>query len=214
MDSIVQPPQELMRSIAETDVERVEIPELVPPEAEPGESRNYGPPATIARESNYISDESLLLWLAEKTGDKYGELHDAMDVSRRRSKLIEDLSHIKTMADRGATQEEVAAELTKLLEAYRGTEFEQELYEFAAPLIAGAMPERLQEAIESFADVSNEHLSQALQSKIDALGRDDQLALIQIQSLTADIREAQQLASNLMSSSSQAANAIIGNIGG
>jgi hypothetical protein len=57
-----------------------------------------------------------------------------------------------------------------------------------------------------------ESLSKAIENKVDALGRDDQLELIQIQSLTADLREVAQLASNLIASSNQAANSIVGNI--
>ena len=49
--------------------------------------------------------------------------------------------------------------------------------------------------------------------KVDALGRDDQLELIQINSLSSAINQAAQLASNLLSSSNQTENAIIGNIG-
>jgi hypothetical protein len=218
MSFFMHTPEQLMKSFADSHVERAEIPELVPPEQDPIEAQAYGPPPTIARETNYLSDEALLLWLAEKTDGKYGELRDAMDTSRRRSKLIEDLSHVKNMIDRGATNEEVALELTSLLEAYRGTEFEQELYEFAAPLVNDQLATltwaEFMAALDTygFEHFDKDHLAEAFQSKIDALGRDDQLALITIQSLTADIREAQQLASNLMSSSSQAANAIIGNI--
>ena len=218
MSSITQSPEQIMQSLADSHVERVEIPELVPPEEEPIGPHAYGPPPTVAPESNYVSDESLLLWLAEKTDGQYGELRDAMDTSRRRSKLIEDLGHVKVMADRGASNEEIALELAALVDAYRGTEFEQELYEFAAPLVNDPLAlETPMEVLNALATggmkaLSNEHISQALENKIDALGRDDQLALVTIQSLTADIREAQQLASNLMSSSSQASNAIIGNI--
>jgi hypothetical protein len=219
MSSIVHTPEELASSFANSHVERADVAELVPPEAGPIESHAYGPPATVTRESNYISDESLMLWLAEKTDGKYGELRDAMDTSRRRSKLIEDLGHIKTMVDRGASDEEVATELSALMEAYRGTEFELELHEFAAPLVNERLaPEAFEDTINALkavgiAHFDREDVAAEFQGKIDALTRDDQLALIQIQSLTADIREAQQLASNLMSSSSQAANAIIGNIG-
>jgi hypothetical protein len=217
MSSIMQSPEQLAQSFADSHVERVEVPELVPPEEEPIGPHAYGPPATVAPESNYVSDESLLLWLAEKTDGQYGELRDAMDTSRRRSKLIEDLGHVKTMADRGASNEEIALELAALFEAYRGTEFEQELYEFAAPLVNDELAKNLGESTSALLTggmkpLSNEQLSEVLQNKMDALGRDDQLALVTIQSLTADIREAQQLASNLMSSSSQASNAIIGNI--
>jgi hypothetical protein len=103
MSSIVQTPEQLVKSFDDSHVERAEIPESVPAETEPMEPRDYGPPAAGARESNYVSDEALLLWLAEKTDGKHGELRDALDMSERRSKLIEDLSTIKNLADRGAT---------------------------------------------------------------------------------------------------------------
>jgi hypothetical protein len=162
----------------------------------------YGPPATTARDSNFISDENLLLWLAQKQDGLYGELRDNMDMSRERSKLMEDLAHLQAGITGGSiTRDNIAEELRPLLDAYAGTPLGRELEETFGPMLAtlaeGGEPGSFQDTI---------------QGTIDALGRDDQLALIEIQSLTADIREAAQLASNLLSSSNQAASSIVGNI--
>ena len=175
----------------------------------------YGPPPTIVRDSNYISDENLLVWLAQKQDGLYGELRDHMDTSRARSKLMADLNHLKGALDEGMNSDEAKAEMEQMLEQYAGTPFEAELNEiFAEPLAHLQNLSDVDRAgAEFFSDSFLERLSTSIQSKVEELGRDDQLELIEIQSLTADIREASQLASNLVASSSQAANTIVGNIG-
>jgi len=54
-------------------------------------------------------------------------------------------------------------------------------------------------------------LSDKLKSETDELGRIDQLALINIQQVMSDVRQTEQLASNLMSSRDQTSNSIIRN---
>jgi hypothetical protein len=162
----------------------------------------YGPPATAPRDSNFISDENLLLWLAQKQDGMYGELRDNMDMSRDRSKLIEDLAHLEERINSDVvTKDTIAEELEPLLAAYAGTPLGRDLEETFRPML---------DKLANGAEPGD--FSDTIKSKIDALGRDDALALIEIQSLTADIREAAQLASNLLSSSNQTANSIVGNI--
>jgi hypothetical protein len=162
----------------------------------------YGPPATAPRDSNFISDSNLLLWLAQKQDGMYGELRDNMDVSRERSKLIEDLAHLEERINSEVvTRDNIAEELEPLLAAYAGTPLGRDLEETFRPML---------DALAAGHEPGD--FSDTIKSKIDALGRDDHLALIEIQSLTADIREAAQLASNLLSSSNQTANTIVGNI--
>lgn len=177
----------------------------------------YGPPAIAPRESNYISDDNLLLWLAEKQNGLYGDLRELMDTSKARSKLMEDLSHIKERLDRQeSAPEDLRAEMELLLSSYAGSPFEAELEELFRPML-----DELEIALTlergyspvPLSDQQAEDFSKTIESKIDALGRDDQLALIQIQSLTSDINQAAQLASNLLSSSNQTENTIVGNIG-
>jgi hypothetical protein len=181
----------------------------------------YGPPAAVPRETNYISDENLLLWLAEKQDGLYADLHERMDLSRDRSKLMEDLSHIKERIEAGnLTPQQAYDEVTALLQSYEGSPFGPALEALFGPLLddlgralptsdgvfaeAAALPLSIEQAKE---------IADSIKSHVDALGRDDQLALIEIQSLTADINQAAQLASNLLSSSNQTQNAILGNIG-
>jgi hypothetical protein len=206
--------------------------------AGPVDRHPYGLPPTAVRESNFISDENLLVWLATKQDGIYGDLREHMDMSKARSKLMEDLNHLKGLIDSGGmSREEASAEINRLLQAYEGTEFEGALNElFAKPLEdLATVPERAQDRMPDLPDSpfvdegefefdaspAMEHaltqealepLSSAIENKVDALGRDDQLELIQIQSLTADLREVAQLASNLIASSNQAANTIVGNI--
>ena len=176
---------------------------------------DYGPPPTVVRDTNYISDENLLVWLAQKQDGIYGELRDHIDMSKARSKLMADLSHVKSMLDADMPPNEVEVEMKALLAAYAGTPFEEDLTKlFAGPLAAIEFARQDPGGPTSVVDAfkSLEKLSSEIESKVDALGRDDQLELIKIQSLTADAREAAQLASNLLSSSNQASNTIVGNI--
>jgi hypothetical protein len=191
-------------------------PEDAPPEdAPPGPAApwNYGPPAMAPRESNFISDESLLLWLAQKQDGLYGDLRDHMDMSRERSKLILDLSHLKENIDSGQSPEQIREQVEQILQSYGDTPYADDLEKlFQSFFGAFEIDAELRMPVISMADKETADLSAAIQSTVDSLGRDDQLELIQIQSLTADIREAGQLASNLLSSSNQTANAIVGNI--
>jgi len=180
----------------------------------------YGPAAATApRESNYISDDGMLAWLAAKQEGLYGELRDRMDTSEARSKLIEDLTNLKTyLNSEQVSREGMATRITALLQAYEGTPFEAELDELFKSSIEGAGTSIA--AVESGAveelhinKKGRESLCQAIEGKTDALGRNDQLELIRINSLSSDINQAAQLASNLLSSSNQTANAIVGNIG-
>ena len=175
----------------------------------------YGPPPTIVRDSNYISDENLLVWLAQKQDGIYGELRSHMDMSRARSKLMADLNHLKEKLDGGMTHDEAQAEMELLLEQYAGTPFEAELNElFAEPLAYLQERTDVDRAGEMvFSGNLLEQLSTSIESEVDRLGRDDQLELIEIQSLSADLRETSQLASNLVASANQASNTIVGNIG-
>ncbi|HEX5098346.1 MAG TPA: hypothetical protein VFV94_02555, partial [Polyangiaceae bacterium] len=113
------------------------------------------------------------------------------------------------------TPEEAMAEVEALLAAYAGTEVGRGLDELLGPTVS-MIRTALQTDVVSPnpGEVFVPDLSGLLGNKMDALGRDDQLELIQIQSLTSDIREASQLASNLLASSSQATNTIVGNIRG
>jgi hypothetical protein len=180
----------------------------------------YGPPATALRETNYVSDENLMLWLAEKQSGLYADLQDRMDLSGQRNKIMEDLSHIRERIEGGdISPEQAHAEMTAIIESYRGTPFESGLEELFRPML-----DRIEEALSSsngfehLKDIFDgvdavKALGDSIKSKVDALGHDDQLELVRIQSLSSDINQASQLASNLMASSNQAANAILGNIG-
>ncbi|HEX6275504.1 MAG TPA: hypothetical protein VFZ53_20830 [Polyangiaceae bacterium] len=175
----------------------------------------YGPPAAAPRESNYISDDNLLLWLAEKQDGLYADLRDEMDLSRARNKIIEDLSYIKARTEDGElTPEELYAEMTALFDAYRGTPLEPVLQETLGEELAELGDALQANSTFDFRSILEAwDLPERIQSKIDSLGKDDQLALIRINALSSDINQAAQLASNLLSSSNQTANGIIGNIG-
>jgi hypothetical protein len=51
-----------------------------------------------------------------------------------------------------------------------------------------------------------------IDAKVDALGKEDQLALIRIQELNSQITQATQLASNILAAQDQAASGVIMNL--
>ena len=224
--SFIQTPQDFMRDVlaeyrdAAARLAETHQDEAPPAEAESSAPYAYGPPATVARETNYISDENLMLWLAEKQSGLYADLNERMDLSGKRSKILEDLAHIRERIEAGdISPADAHAEISALVGSYQGTPFEDDLETLFRPML-----DRLEAALTSgnrfeyITDIphgvdATKALGEAIKSKVDALARDDQLELIRIQSLSSDINQASQLASNLMASSNQASNAIVGNIG-
>lgn len=168
--------------------------------------------------SAYISDGELLLWLQSKSQEMYSDVREVMGVSTQRSELMQRLTNLKDLVDSGATASEIQVQLNQLRADYAGTQFEGELATlgdemFPPPLASSSAESQLYEP-QGFDKKHREALSGDIQAEADKLGRDDQLALVQIQNLMSNIRETSQLTSNMLSSRDQASNTIVGNIRG
>jgi hypothetical protein len=160
----------------------------------------------------FLSDGELMQWLQSKSEETYSRVRDVMEVSTERSKLMQDLTHLKGLIDSGTPPETVMAEMDALNQAYAGTPYEAEV---AALCGAEAQAKLYADYWSGKLDVDlgyDDAISEDIQAQIDKFGRDDQLALVQINSLMSDIRETAQLTSNMLSSRDQTNNAIIGNL--
>jgi len=172
---------------------------------------DYGYAPSTSEAPAYISDGELMVWLQAKSEEMYGQVRDLMGVSTQRSKLIQDLNHLKSLVDKKAPRAEIAAAMDEIQGAYAGTEFAEGLEPLcgddaqAAVGVVGGM---------GLGKAEREGLATDIQGVMDELGREDQLTLVQIQSLMADIRETSQLTSNMIASGNQASDAIVGNIRG
>jgi hypothetical protein len=174
---------------------------------------DYGYTAPAGATPTYISDGELMLWLQGKSEEMYGQVRALMDVSTERSKLIADLTHLKSMVDEDAPRDEIIGAMNSIQDAYAGTEFADEV-EAVCGDQAQAELAAMAPVIRRLSDDEREGLATDIQGLTDELGREDQLTLVQIQSLMADIRETAQLTSNMIASGNQSADTIVGNIRG
>jgi hypothetical protein len=189
--------------------------------------------------AGYVSDAELLLWLQAKSSSEYDKLRELMDLSQLRSKAIEDLSHLKNALDDAVNDPGAAlAQIQTIEAAYAGTDLADDIAAVTGPmkdaiedlafakgrygaLVADSEnvdSEAISQAAGALQTAQSALSAQAVQSAsdlgatIDALGRDDQLALIQIQDLMANVRQASQLTSNIVAGHAQTADGIVANI--
>jgi len=168
-------------------------------------------------ESNYISPGSLMLWLATKTDGMYGELRQAMQMSEERSALARELKDLQTLMeerDKSASARLDAVEA--MLDKAKGTAFEAEVTALLEPMLEVLDdPELEAENVAAYwASISANRgeWAKQLESFVSDLDHRDKLALITIQQVVGEIRDATQLASNLIASENQASSGVIGNI--
>jgi len=187
--------------------------------------------------SGYISNGELLAWLANVTGDKWGELRGEMMNTDARHELMEDLGHLKTEFDKAADTQDVSTlrqTVADLQAKYEGTSEQAKVDELCKGFLteidkteaAGARFEDAEgpfESTDAAADAAAqkarllgqlETWADDVQNKVDRLGRDDQLGLIRIQELQSNISQNVSMTSNLIKTDDQAKTAIIMNMKG
>lgn len=223
MSIITNPHEQLLRTLE--DSHAYNQPSSASPEleanaeapVEPGSddySYGYAPPTGGL--PTHVSDGELLLWLEHKSQETYGRVREVMEISTERSKLMQDLTHVKGLIEGDASGTELNQALDDLSAAYAGTPFEDEVAALVASVpraetVTGPLGPVTD---DNMTDEQEKALAEDFQAEIDKLGRDDQLALVQIQDLMSNIREMSQLTSNLLASRDQASNTIVGNIRG
>jgi hypothetical protein len=163
----------------------------------------------------YVSDAELLSWMHQKSVEQNSELRGLMGQSTQRGQLIQRLVEIKAQVDGNGHPDNVSEMITDLIDDPDFAHYQPELQKLLGECVTA-----LNDAHEkgytalSHDDLKNlkGKLSSVLQGEVDRLGQDDQLALIQIQTLVSDVRETSQLTSNVLDARSQTQNSIIGNI--
>jgi hypothetical protein len=85
----------------------------------------------------YTSDEELMLWMQEKTGGLHDDLANAMDISDRRSGLVEDLTNFKSRIKNAKPEEyaQIAQEARAMLAQAEGMPGYEELQATLQPAI-------------------------------------------------------------------------------
>ena len=168
-------------------------------------------------ESNYISPDALVLWLATKTDSMYGELRQAMQMSEERSALARELKDLQTlMEQKGASAESRLEAVETMLEKVQGTAFEAEVGALLEPMLAVLdNPELEADNIAAYwtsIGANRGQWAKQIEAFVSNLDHQDKLALITIQQVVGEIRDATQLASNLVASENDASAGVIGNI--
>jgi hypothetical protein len=167
-------------------------------------------------ESNYISHGDIMLWLASKTDGMYGDLRQAMQMSEGRSTLAKELKDLQTLLESDQSNPEKLAAAEAVLEQVKGTPLEAEVTELVGPMIPilEGHPDLGPAENAMWVAGNVKGWAASLESYVSDLDHQDKLALIEIQQTVGDIRDATQLASNLIASDQQASAAVIGNIRG
>jgi hypothetical protein len=167
-------------------------------------------------ESNYISQGDIMLWLATKTNGMYGDLRQAMQMSEERSTLAKELKDLQTLLESDESNSEKLAAAQAVLEQVKGTPLEEEVTELVGPMveILDGHPQNNPQQNAEWVSCNINGWAASLESYVSDLDHQDKLALITIQQTVGEIRDATQLASNLIASEQQASAAVIGNIRG
>lgn len=194
-----------------------------------------------AGNSNYISNESILVWMETKTDGIYGHMRNAMDTSNSRAEAEDALNRVKAKFSDDAARNLPATEALALANdaiAKYGDEFPQvkdalqnivdDLNPKQAAFLAGPVEvERTKvdtrNHVTKYTEVvtpppvtvdknQTDQWSKQISDQVDALSKQDQLGLISIQEFNAQLNQAKQTASALMDAADKAASSIISHI--
>lgn len=180
--------------------------------------------------SNFISNSEILTWMQKKTDGIYGHMRDAMDTSNNRAHAEDALNDIKNqllqMKTNGKDATEVNAAIHDTVAKYAEEfpEIGKCLQGFADELDERFAAEAAKDIVPHFNgawltfdppkpvtldEKKIDDWTKAIGDKVDALGKQDQLGLINIQEFNAQLNQAKQTASALMDAADKTANSII-----
>jgi hypothetical protein len=194
--------------------------------------------APLGFSSGYVSDAELMGWLNEHSIDQNALLREMMQTSTVRTHLIQELTKIKGQVSANGHPDDVAKMIDDVKNNEEFKDYKVEIETLLGPtrdklmsysqedavfdIVTGALVVKLGGDFEptraTMGDDAMKNdkakLLEDLDGEINRLGTDDQMAMVQIQALSSQTREFSQLASNLMSSRSQARDGIVANIRG
>jgi hypothetical protein len=182
-----------------------------------------------------MSDSEIMAWMEQKTDGLYQTMRDSMNVANDRADLESQLGDLQgLLADTKngtATPAQVLAKLNQLLA--KSQQF-PEVAQMLQPM-HDALVQRFQQAASDAAMYNAQHKDDAgfvpkkpgavgitsaeadtwagqLKDKVDYLGKQDQLGLINIQDVNSQINQTKEIASNLIDSENKSASAVVANI--
>jgi hypothetical protein len=142
-----------------------------------------------------------------------GLQRDLMLGTEERNKLVEDLSFLKSQVRKGGGEngtddwvKAIGAQAEALLAAYEGTPYYDELAKVLSGVIGGA-------GDGEFTEDEASKIQGELQSMIDALQKDDQIAMIQLQDVVGTVGNKIQSVSQVIAAANQTMMSVVGNIG-
>jgi len=152
-----------------------------------------------------LSNAEILLWVQSHSSAVSDQLRERMENADIRNKIVQDLTHLKSLLKRTEDSQPIKDQAAELVAAYEGTPFADEVRAAVAPI--------LNDKDETIDAAELQKATGSLDAAIDKFGKDDQYDMIYIQDLTSRIREFISAGSNMMSSNHQTMMAILGNIG-
>jgi len=195
---------------------------------------------SAAGNSNFISNEAIMEWMQTKTDGIYGHMRESMDTSNTRAGAEDALNTVKAKLVDAATRklpiDDALALVNDTLKKY-GDEFPE--VKDALQSIADDLNPKQAAHLARPDDVTSKSTdahgriikttkkgippvkvdkeqtdswSKQISDKVEALSKQDQLGLINIQEFNAQLNQAKQTASALMDSADKAASAIISHI--
>ena len=188
--------------------------------------------------TGYVSDAELMGWLSERSTEQNSMLRDMMHSSTVRTHLLQSLTNIKALVNADGHPDDIAKMIDEVIDTPEFEPYKEEIKNLLGAtkdkLYAYAKSDAEDDAAEAEVAKNNPgkdipaptratmaddamkadkaNLLERLDGEIGRLGTDDQMAMVQIQALSSQTRELSTLASNLMSSRSQARDNIVGNI--
>jgi hypothetical protein len=184
--------------------------------------------------SNYMSDAEIMAWMESKTEGLYGAMRDSMDVAQDRSDLESGLGDLKQKLagtqDGTVSADQVFSLVKDLLDKSQAfPEVHQMLQTMSDQLAAGQKASQTLTTTTinvlgiditgpvrppAFAIAASTVTSWTSQitDKLDVLGKQDQLGLINIQDVNSQINQTKQIASNLIDAENKSASAVVANI--
>ena len=192
---------------------------------------------SINATSNYMSDASIIAWMQDKTEGLYGQMRTAMEGANERADAESALVDIKaaiTNSKDDATKTEAVhglieaalakygdvpevAEVLQPLLTELNKRYEEYARDAATPTVYAGPDGEMTQIWSDPAPVtikSNDvdAWTKQVGDKVDALGKRDQLDMINIQEFNSEINQAKQTASALLDSADKSTNTIINHI--
>jgi len=178
--------------------------------------------------TGYMSNEDIIAWMQEKTTNLYSNMSESMAGADNRADAESALNAIKAalVNDKGKDATEVQQmiddaltkygdipEVAKLLQPMQDelkTNFEAN--SGGSYLDSNGTRQTVPPRETTISSDESDHWSQQIGEAVDALGKQDQLSMINIQEFNSEINQAKQTASALLDAADKSANTIINHI--